>query len=172
MQKNQSAIILLTVLAFLLVFFSGCKDLNTPPDIDSIQERFGTSYDSIETVVDFLISCGYEDVSIRDTKGTMVADLTRVQINNDDVSTAVKSLIDNGKYLLIVKNGNTIYFLMWRGLRDIGCGIAYTINGVDTPEIEYSTELTPLSEDGWFYYVSDYNTWRSNNCTEHGEGDK
>ena len=47
-----------------------------------------------------------------------------------------------------------------KGLQDIGCGIACSINALEMPEIEYMTELVPLSTEGWYYYVDDYNKWR------------
>ncbi len=30
------------------------------------------------------------------------------------------------------------------------------------PEVQYATEFTPVSDDGWYYYVADYNEWRVN----------
>lgn len=91
----------------------------------------------------------------------MLADLEHIPIENRAVFAAVNTIIDKGLYRNINKNGDTISLLQWTGLRDIGCGIACTINGENTPEIEFVTQLVPMSDNGWYYYVSDYNVWRN-----------
>ena len=93
---------------------------------------------------------------------TMQADLRELPIEDREVTAAVQRLQDS--YQNIRKNGNTIVLNQWAGLADIGCGIAYSINGTDAPKVQFMTVLVPLSEDGWYYYVDDYNEWRN----EHG----
>lgn len=161
---NKSDFILnLKVVCFLLgvLLLSACASHNTPPDIAYVQEQFESNFDDINTIIGYMIDSGYENIYITDTAGTMSADLTRVEISNSDVMDAVNRVLET--YIKISKVGNTIKLLQWRGIRDIGCGIAYSINGINEPEIQFATELIPIAEYGWFYYVSDYNKWRSMN---------
>lgn len=138
-----------------------CCGSNIPPDSNSVHEHFLNNYRDIQVVVEYMANSPYEDLFIIDTSGTMQADLTWMQIENEEVMTAVNNLLGNGEYIKIIKTGNTIYMLQWTGTRDIGCGIAYSINGTDVPDVQFTTTLVPITEDGWYYYISDYNKWRS-----------
>ena len=143
-----------------MVLLSCCYQ-NTPPGIKTVQSQMDENINDIQSVVDFLKKSDYEKIYITNADGTMNADFKNEQIADINVCLAVNHLFQDNQYLKICKDGNTVYLLQWKGLRDIGCGIAYTINGVDIPVIAYSTELLPLSNDGWFYYISDYELWKS-----------
>lgn len=161
MKNKIPFLYLFLIIGLLVALLAGCKDINSPPSIPSVQKRYQDYSKDIQIVVDFLSSSNFEDVYISDNGGTMLADLNEVPIEDPSVSKAIDSIIDDKAYQHINKNGNTISLLQWKGIRDIGCGIAYTINGIDAPEIEFATQIIPLSDDGWFYYVSDYNAWRN-----------
>lgn len=81
-------------------------------------------------------------------------DLEEIKIRDESVIAAIKRLREKG-YTGINKYENTIEFRLWEGIRDLSCGIAYLIEG-DEIAIQYVTETEPLPEDGWFYYVTDY----------------
>lgn len=160
--RNYRAYYLLFVITILTVsLLTGCLVDNTPPNVSSVEKQFQNNYNAIQTIIEFIINTGYNNIYIQDSEGTMMADLKDLPIGDDDVLAAVQTLFKGGYYINISKIDNTITFLQWRGTKDIGCGIAYSINGVDAPEVQFMTKLVSLSEDGWFYYVSDYNTWRS-----------
>ena len=171
LKKYRNSICIGIVLCILLVSFSGCHmlnflrgyhmQLNTPPGVKSVKELYSENQEDLETVILYLMNLGYEDIYITSIDGTMLADLVRVPIDNSVVASAVNRLLENDKFRYISKHGNTIHLPHWYGLQDIGCGIAYTINGIDRPEVQFATELTPITEDGWYYYVDDYNSWRS-----------
>ena len=136
------------------------------PSKEDIEGHFQDNYNDIQIVIDFMINTNYGSIYIDETNGTMRADLEKVNITDDNVKRAVKNLLggflkQDGQYYSISMHNNTIEFHQWSGSQDIGCGIAYSINGTDIPDIEYCTELVPLSETGWYYYVDDYNTWRN-----------
>ncbi len=165
MKKTVVAAILVAVLLFVLLslfgvqaFINATRYINTPPDINTAEEQFQKYYDSIEIVVSYLINSGNQDVYIKDNTGSIWADFQCVQAN-ETVNTAIQHLFKEG-YISINKSGNTIWFLQWKGTQDIGCGIAYSIDGETIPEIEFTTKLIPMSKDSWYYYVSDYNSWR------------
>ncbi len=145
----------------LLAVLIGCKNLNSPPNLAEVEAQYEAHSADIQRITEFLSVSDHEDIYISDTSGTMLADMERVHIEDKDIVDAVRRLLDNGGYRHISKRGNTISLLQWTGLRDIGCGIACSIQKADTPEVEFVTELIPMYVDGWYYYVSDYETWRN-----------
>lgn len=164
MRKCMQIFCFVILVSLLASSLAGCGG-NTPPDFATVHEHYLKHSQDISTVLNFLISSGYEDISIRDGSGTMRADFNTISIANDAVNEAIGGLISDSAYMNIYKNGNSTSFLQWSGIRDIECGIAYSINGTDVPEIQFATQLTPLPEDGWFYYVADYNAWRDSHGT-------
>lgn len=168
-QKTHLDKIKYTILSFAILsliicsLFSGClvNIKETIPNETFVQEKFSENYGSICVITKFLTNSGYNSVYIRDASGTMFADLQERHINNNEVLAEVTRLLDCGEYIHIYKTGNTICFLQWKGIRDIGCGIAYTISQESLPEVDYATEFRALSEPGWFYYSYNYNEWRN-----------
>lgn len=161
MKKNKAAYLCVFLLVCILLLVTlNHKSSNYPPSIESVQKQYYEHSEDIQIIIDFLLSVNYEDIFIRENDGWMLADLNSVPIDEEKVCMAIDRLLTNRAFYHIVKNGNTIYLLQWKGIRDVGCGIAYSINGINNPEIEYVTQLVPLSNDGWFYYVSDYEEWR------------
>lgn len=158
------------------IHFSALKrwdaKINTPPSVDTVQEQFVNNLDDINAVVSFMQSSGYEGFFIQDSSGTasfFIQDSTElassgsrtIQIQDNEIRSAIKHLFHNRNYLDISKIGNTVTLLQWRGACDVGCGIIYTNNVEESINTEFVTELIPISEDGWYYYVSDYNAWRN-----------
>jgi hypothetical protein len=84
----------------------------------------------------------------------------RVLINDKDVVGALNVLFKQ-KYHIIGKSGNGISFLRWSNL-DAGRGIVYSLDGSapDESSLPFLTEIKPLSEEGWYFYVEDFNEWR------------
>ena len=150
----------LSFVLFLCFSLVACSS-NTPPKQEDVQRHLWDNWSEIQTIVDFMVDSGYEDVYIMDASGEVTADLEKITITDETVLDAISALISEGNYYSIAKSGNTIKLLQWRGIRDIGCGLAYSINGTDLPDVQFCTTLTPLIEPGWYYYVADYNKWRS-----------
>ena len=148
------------VICLLLIvpLLSGCIFFNIPPSVENVQQQFNNNFDDIHTIVEYMIGTGYKDVYIDHTIGTatMQADFNRVKISDPNVVDAVERVFKT--YYHIFKSGNIITLLQWKGLRDIGCGIVYSIDGTQ-PRIQYVTELVPLADNGWYYYVDDYEKW-------------
>ena len=152
--KGVSLVLIISVL--LIICFSN------PPNVSSIERCFESNYNDIQIVVKFMENSNYASISIKENDGTMRADLTTVTIEDKGVRDAVERLLGPyGDYHNIYKYRNTITISQWKGLTDIGCGIAYSINETDTPYVEFATVLKPLNRAGWYYYVDDYNAWRT-----------
>lgn len=154
----------LLLVLFLCYILTSCSP--EPPDVASVEEHFRNNQEDIQTVVDFIINLEYSSISIDTADGTMLADLETVEIEDEDVNNAIKRLLgrtlgNSSQYYSIYRSLNTIDFSQWSSPQDIGCGVAYSISGEFPPIIQYCTELVPLSEEGWYYYVDDYNAWRT-----------
>lgn len=137
----------------------------TPPNVESVETCFQNNYEDLQLVVDFMMNAGYQTIDIDTTDGTMYANLETVKISNEEVSAAVKrllgrSFIGNREYYYIYKSMNTIKVLQWKSSQQVSCGVAFSIDESSQPRIQYCTELKPLAESGWYYYVADYNAWR------------
>lgn len=156
MKKRISIVFSVIIISVLMAAW-----LSNPPSVASVESRFEDNYNDIQVVVEFMANSSCSSIIIKGNDGTMRADLATVTIDNISVCDAVERLLGpNGAYHSISKRGSTVTIRQWRGLTDIGCGIAYSINETSTPSVEYATELEPLSRAGWYYYVDDYNEWR------------
>ena len=136
---------------------SGC--FKPQPTVSDVQKKLTKNIENLETVVAFLESTGYDDISICAPK-KMYADFSYVIIEDEAVVAALEELHNKGNYPSIQKNGSTITFRQWQGLTGISCGIAHVPYDWFGPDIQYLTELVSLQEDCWYYYVEDYETWR------------
>lgn len=160
MKKYFSAVCVVMMAVILSFLCISCSDLNTPPEKKTVQQVFDEHYEDIMLLFSFMEASEYNHISISDASGTIFADFSHVQIQDNDVCNAIEHLLKKGPYIKIAKLDGTISMLQWTGLQDIGCGVLYSQNIEESIEVEFVTELIPLSEDGWFYYVSDYNAWR------------
>ena len=158
-KSYKFALIVLT----LGLIITGCS--SNPPGKESVEKHFQENYNDIQTVVEFMCNSEYDSIHINTADGTMWADFEDgVVIEEKSVRDAIGRLLGASsirQYYYVYKSGNTIDFLQWKGIAEISSGVAYSINGTDLPYIDYPTVLEPMSEPGWYYYVDDYNTWRS-----------
>lgn len=158
--KKKRYLLLIGLLVLAISLFTACAEVEMP-DYDAVQKHFEQNKANIYLITDYLVSSGYENVYIDTIDGYMLADLNRILIGDDDVLFAVRQILTSADYLHIHKQGNTVSLLLWRNDKDVGCGIAYSINNITEPDIEFMTQMDPLTADGWYYYVSDYNKWRT-----------
>ena len=158
MGKNIIALVCIIILVIFLL--TACTGVQAPSRED-VQEHFDNNKSNIQIVTDFLTTSGYENVYIDTTDGYMLADLRQIRIGDDAVVHAIKQLLSHNAYLSITKTGNTIYLLQWKSSKDVGCGVAFSVDNESMPEIEFATQLDALADGGWYYYVSDYNKWRT-----------
>ncbi len=147
-----------TLLSIFCTFFSGCGFVLDLPSIPAVKQRFQTNYNDILTVKEYLCSSEYEDFQIRRGDQSAWADGETIEIEDSEVWGAIQRLLR--QYHNIMKSGNTIFLTQWSRFNDVGCGIAYSINGVDEPEIQYLTTLEKMPSTDWYYFVDDYNEWR------------
>ena len=149
----------ITIFSIISLLFNGCTSINTPPSADSVKTAFLSKKDDIIIVINYMIDSGYNDIQIRNASGMIWADFEDVQITDASVITALCNLFETYKF--ISKDGMTITLLQWTApVRDIGCGLCYSLLPSTLPKVEYATEMIKITESGWYYYVSDYEEWR------------
>lgn len=153
--------LVVTIVSVLLVMFciAGCQSALRPPSMEKVQSQFLNNQDDILTVTEYLCNSDCDSIIIRKGERNAWADGNAVDIDDIDVRNAATRLLQH--YQCITKSGNTIHLTQWIRGNDVGCGVAYSINGVDTPEIEFLTHIEQIPGTDWCYYIDDYNEWRS-----------
>jgi len=156
--KNKKLIIVLSVsLVSIITIITGLTWFAvytlSPPDKDKAERYFKRDYKSLETIIYYMENSDRKSIRVHKTMSTY-------GIKDEEVVEAINRLFEKRGYDVISKNGNTIHFLRWTRFRDFGSGIAYSINGIDEPDLQYLTKLEPLSESNWYYYEEDFNEWR------------
>lgn len=150
-------VVVLLVLLAKVIFDSA----NTPPDLRRVQAVFDENREEIQLVTTYLMESGYDSVYISDSGQRIMADFSPLTISDSDVSDAIRKLFASGKYKQINKIGGTVVFLQWTGPCDIGCGALFSRNLEESIEDQWLTTVCPMEDAQWFYYVSDYNAWKS-----------
>ncbi len=151
----------LIVVAFIVNFFIGLTNINTPPTANEVYEKFSENKESIQIIVDFILENESEEVLIIPEDKEVMIDFVRYPIVDEKLLNALKQLKGAGyEYKAIGRNETTISITQWRGQKDISCGIAYSIDGESIPDVQFATQLEEMQDDGWYYYVADYNEWR------------
>ena len=164
MKRNVS----LLCIVLLLISFYSCAV--SPLSYNDTLEVFMKHKDEFLIIVDFLQSLDdYDSVNISKFNGTIFANLHYIDIKDKTIVTAL-SEIHNAGCNDINKKGEQISFELWSSFTDIGCGLLYSDKKIHTAEDcnaeQYITAITPLEELNWYYYISDYNLWRSQHQSE------
>jgi len=153
------------IIMFVSLFFT---IFPSPPLPDNawMEEDFQENKDLLVIVRDYLVELGYtyNTNSIQVSyamldgwfDGTVFVGLEhgRVPIANQTALDAIHLLFENG-YRVINLSNNHIRFQRWSN-RHQGRGALYMTEGT-VPYTRSPTEITilePLSEEGWFFYVS------------------
>lgn len=159
--KKLVIFIVMIFLATLILLPRMNNRISVPPTKEQIYHIYEKYMDDIQLVVKYFIDSHCENIYILEETGEMVGDFQKIEVKDRLVEEAIARLIDSGDFKNISKKGETIEFIMWTGILDVGCGVAYSIDHNIFPEIQFQTELTSLPEPGWYYFVYDYNTWRN-----------
>lgn len=159
--KNRLLMILLCII--LPLSCAGCSSRlkRDMPDAVSAQDCFDCNQDRIALVTDYLLSLKHPDVWINDANGTYFSDFEWHSIEDRTVRETIEALWESG-ISDIRKNtkANSISFEIWRSFQEVDCGVAFSVDGIHAPSVEFMTQVEPLTERGWYYYVADYNQWR------------
>lgn len=145
---------------------AGCFKPFTPPSPEDADAFLKNYQSDIDAVVNYLESIDTEDDSLYLNRryGTMVSyEFQDHDILSADVRASIQRLWSAGcEIISMQKDNNTVRFEIWsRTMGDVGCGISRTLDGQGFPKVQFQTKCEPIS-DGWFYYYTDYEEYRSN----------
>ena len=137
------------------------------PSKEAMEKNFAKNKTEILLVTDYIDSLEYD--SVRITNDTVVSAWGHksgvgsedIEIDDEKIIGLFTQLFQKGGYKIISAKKDFVEFQKW-ATRDKDCGIVYSFSG-EKPNIEFLTELSPLSEQGWYYYVSDFDEYRRNN---------
>ena len=154
-RKKGSSKLIGSVICTFLLLLCACVPSN-PVTVDDAESFLTDHLEELQTVADYCIDSGIHLLLIRSAREAAEYDLP------DSCKDAVRELRRNGVRIIgYLDTEACIEFELWNSVQDIGCGIAYSFVDGAEPDIQFLTEIQPLSVENWYYYVTDYNTWRA-----------
>lgn len=172
--KNSLLIVFEMLLVCILIMICCCGCINTKLNMPSkaiIESKLDSNSEQFETIVKYLLEQQYDWCSLNEKLGSGVLTSNHERLTPPKaVQTAIKDLGMIGcKSIEMDRSYNSIIFELWvASLGDLNCGVLYRIDDSSEIEAEYMTELVPLENGNgkWFYFVSDYDTYRANSADE------
>ncbi len=161
MKGLRNFIIITAVLIILITINRSCQqDLPTEEEGEA---WLNDSFDSLTVVANYLETYDYPLILIKSADGKMNLLLSEiVEIDDRKVNEAIADLFSRGiKSISMDEEDNCIAFDWWRNQFGVCVGLAYSLDGTDDFEIQYMTKRVPLSKERWYYFVDDYETYRS-----------
>lgn len=174
MLKSKSKLIVPIILSVCLAMFcwgcAGFGSFSSTPNKEEIIKSFTASYDDFVTIVDYMASLEYEFCFIDDDNGQYFGDFEYYSISDSEVCAAIKRLWKMGCHDVIKDMAdNSISFELWYSVFEIDAGVLYQIDPTSDSRVQYMTQIEETDNEGWCYYVADYNLWRIQNQRENGE---
>ena len=136
------------LLIVIAVCLNGCA-VTEPPAPEQMEDTFQKYREEIQIITDYLLT-QKQPFSIYDSN----------EVLPENISQAVKILMRQAGCRSIHYNESAVHFVLWTRFTDAGCGIAYTSGNSLETDLVFLTQVQPLSEQNWFYYVEDYAQWR------------
>lgn len=148
-------IIIAIIISVIVTFY--VVDPFFRPDKDKIEKYFKRDKNELVIVADYFATY---DLPISFNQINFYSTNYKKNIKDKRVLDAITRLLEDRRYSVIGKSGNTVYFQKWERGADLGVGLAYSLDGLE-PVLQYLTKLEPLLEENWYFYEEDYNEWRT-----------
>jgi hypothetical protein len=160
-------IIAVSIIAVLLfggiIFVNAVVTIGGPQPISmfGMQREFSGNKAIVKDVAEYLkkqeysyITISYDDKKSGEmyVSGSNTQKSEYIKIADDSVAENIADLFGKYKYERITKDGNGIYFQRSSNLK-YGSGVVYSIDD-EEPQGKRFTQLSPLSEKSWYYYIS------------------
>ena len=161
--KRRVIIASIIIAALLVVVLNNACFRSAKPNEQKTIGIFTEEKENLIIVADYLKNLDYPSCFIGSDNGQLYAAFDYHEIDDISVVEAIKRLWEKG-CTHISKNHemNSISFELWYNDQDMACGMLTCIREDEDAKVQFMTEIKKLSTD-WYYYVSDYNTWRTNN---------
>ena len=153
--KYLHHIVLVGICVVVVYIAVGLFFLLRPPNANQAGRIFQANQEDMQIVVAYMMKTENRNFYIGANADNIIP-LDR------DVIDAINRLFQQG-FRSIEKNEEGVRFLRWIHRIEQGHGIVYLPNGRlhdGTGLIPFLTELEPLSETGWYYYVDFFSEWR------------
>ena len=157
---------LIGVLVILVLTLVPESCLRQPPSVDDVESFMKKNWNDIVIVNGFLLELENSWAILSDDDGLIFIDFVDQRIEDDSVIEAIQSLWKKGCTRISkdndgVENENAIKYTIWtRTIGSVACGFVYAIDHTQPPKVQFQTELIPLSIEGWYYYIDNYEEWR------------
>lgn len=153
------AISLCVIIAIFSYAFIDKSQLSSPPVIEEAEKYFEKNRKDLEIVVKFLMQEENDVYIVRYSHRWENWENTEL---TNDVRNAIKRLRNGQNKICVTKNEDNIGITIWFPIvPEMSGGFVYSINGKEPPVVQYATTMKPLSEPGWYFYIEDFNTWRT-----------
>ena len=174
MLKSKTKLIVSIILSVCLAMFSwGCAgfgSFSSTPNKEKIIKSFTACYDDCVAIVEYMASLEYEHCFINDDNGQYFGEFEYITISDREVSAAIKRLWKKGCHHVRKDiSDNSISFEFWYSVFEMDAGVLYQIDPSSDSSVQYMTQIEETDNEGWYYYVADYNLWRIQNQRENGE---
>ena len=132
------------------------------PSISQLRRCLNSNQDEFELIVDYFRNSEFERIVFRSTGRVFIDfETDTLTITDENVERAIENTFRRG-YSLIDMNEYGVSFLRW-SVRNHGRGIVFSFTGETPTEsslLQFLTTIEPLSIDGWYFYIEDFNEWR------------
>lgn len=159
------------VIALILVIAISCIRVIMRDPLEKVGKKLQSNREELYVVKDYLLECDFDSVIIwsqnvseENVEMATGREAGMVPIDNEEAEEAVRRLFRRG-YRIIGKRNGGVYFLDW-AILNAGSGIVYSANGnvPDESILQFITEVVPLKEDKWYYYLEDFDEWKRQNA--------
>lgn len=155
----------IVLIGTIVCLSTSCNNQKHITNFDKVESFKKDNECSIQIICDYLLKSEYDSVYIDDANGQMYAGFEYIEIEDPTVNDCIKSLWkEKCKNISLITENNAITFRLGQTLIEgIEYGLAYPINDTSEIRVQFQTELIPLYNSKYYYYVSDYNEWRISN---------
>lgn len=160
MNRKKRSLILFILAIFAIILLSGCSTQRKPGK-EAAESYLQHDLNDLQNMAQWMQSTKYDSIAFWSYEEYMLAGIEKLPIA-EAIHPTLDRLYKKGyQFISMKREANTIEFEYWWNVHDQGCGLAYVMEGDDKPEVQFMTECDQLSVDGWYYYYTDYNEWRT-----------
>ncbi len=154
------------ILLLFAIVCSGCSFSNYKStfEFEAAESFFEEHETDLQILADYLKNQEYKTIYINKSNGTALADLESINIEDESVIFSIEHIMQDGcKSISKNTDRNCVQFILWSRNRDeADGGLLFSLNGREAPKAQFQTEQMLINQDGWYYYLAEYNKWRIN----------
>ena len=158
--------------SFLYLRFGMTGTLFPAPTLRQTERFFESNREDFLIVAQYLSNTNYTSIGITDSSPSIMENASghvqfsargeteRIIVSDENVSEAIRLILNSG-YRIISRYSYGVVFTRWF-MMDNSRGIVYSIDGriPDSDTILFLTELHPLSEENWFFFIENFSEYR------------